>query len=115
MFPSQTVGAGFAFLHPSRAPSTTQQTGNTQINNHRALYTQFNGSRHGKVPYLPKPLDNCVVGGVAVLVLGVLSPVIYIDISKTTHEQLWRNRGVIVGLFSPFLNYSDRFQLKTHL
>lgn len=31
--------------------------------------------------YLPEPLDNNVVGAVAVLVLCVLSPVVYIHIS----------------------------------
>lgn len=39
--------------------------------------------------YLPEPLDNNVVGTVAVLVLCILSPVIHVHVSQTTHEQLW--------------------------
>lgn len=37
---------------------------------------------------LPEPEDDGVVGAVAVLVLGVLSPVVHIHISQTTHQQL---------------------------
>lgn len=60
-----------------------------------------------------------MVGGVAVLVLGVLSPVIHIHISKATHEQLWRKKrqvdNVDYGLFLLFLYFSTSGQLKTHL
>lgn len=38
--------------------------------------------------YLPEPLYNRVVGAVAVFVNSVLSPVINVDITQTTHQQL---------------------------
>lgn len=38
--------------------------------------------------YLPEPLDDSVVGGVAALVLCVFSPVVYVHVSQTAHEQL---------------------------
>lgn len=43
-------------------------------------------------PYLPEPLDNRVVGAVAVFVNSVLSPVVNVDITQTTHQQLRGNR-----------------------
>lgn len=43
--------------------------------------------------YLPKPLYNRMVGTVAVLVNSMLSPVIDVNVTQTTHEQLHRDRG----------------------
>lgn len=76
--------------------------------------------RDGKLSYFPKPLDNDVVGGVAVLVLGVLPPVIHVHISKTAHEQLWGTRRQVDGPLFIFLeknlvNFSTSGGLKTHL
>lgn len=42
--------------------------------------------------YLPEPLYHRVVGAVAVFVNSVLSPVVNIDITQTTHQQLPRER-----------------------
>lgn len=43
-----------------------------------------------KTTYFPKPLNNNVVGAVAILVPGVLPPIIHIHIPQTTHQQLRR-------------------------
>lgn len=40
--------------------------------------------------YLPEPLDDRVVGTVAVLVNRVLPPVVDVHVPETTHEQLHR-------------------------
>lgn len=45
-----------------------------------------------KQSYLPEPLDDRVVGAVAILVNSVLSPVVDVDIAQTAHEQLQRRR-----------------------
>lgn len=42
--------------------------------------------------YLPEPLYDRMVGAVAVLVNSVLSPVIDVHVTQTTHEQLQRQR-----------------------
>lgn len=42
--------------------------------------------------YFPKPLDNNVVGAVAILVPRVLPPIIDIHIPKPTHQQLTRTK-----------------------
>lgn len=42
--------------------------------------------------YLPEPKDDGVVGAVAVLVLGVLPPVVHVHVSQPTHEQLKESR-----------------------
>lgn len=42
--------------------------------------------------YLPEPLYNRVVGAVAVLVNSVLPPVVNVDITQTTHQQLFREK-----------------------
>lgn len=49
--------------------------------------------------YFPKPLDNDVVGAVAILVLRIRSPVIHIHISKTTHEQLVEDKKASLFTF----------------
>lgn len=46
--------------------------------------------------YLPEPLDNGMVGAVAVLVNSVLSPVVDVDVTQTTHEQLHRDKREII-------------------
>lgn len=38
--------------------------------------------------YLPEPLYNRMVGTVAILVNSVLSPVVDVDVTQATHEQL---------------------------
>lgn len=53
-------------------------------------------SRPGKLSYFPKPLDNDMVGAVAVLVLGVFSPVVHVHISQTAHEQLKDEKRTVV-------------------
>lgn len=40
--------------------------------------------------YLPEPLDDRMIGAVAILVNRMLSPVIHVDITKATHQQLVR-------------------------
>lgn len=42
--------------------------------------------------YLPEPLYDRVVGAVAILVNSVLSPVVDIDITQATHQQLCGDR-----------------------
>lgn len=42
--------------------------------------------------YLPEPLYDGMVGTVAVLVHSVLSPVVDIHVTQTTHEQLQKHR-----------------------
>lgn len=64
----------------------------------RALTENFLGGLIGPaharkiVTNLPEPLNNGMVGTVAVLVNSVLPPVVDIDITQTTHEQLHRQR-----------------------
>lgn len=66
--------------------------------------------------YFPKPLDNDVVGAVAILVLRIRSPVIHIHISKTTHEQLLRTRRHhCLPFWNESENYSTSEVSKTHL
>lgn len=48
--------------------------------------------------YLPEPLYNRVVGAVAVFVNSVLSPVVNVDITQTTHQQLRRERQQKKGM-----------------
>lgn len=44
--------------------------------------------KRGGSAYLPEPKDDRVVVAVAILVLGVLSPVVHVHISQTAHQQL---------------------------
>lgn len=78
------------------------------------------GSGRGKLSHLPKPLDYDVVGAVAVLVLGVLSPVVHVHVPQATHEQLWRTgrrrlhiwtRGERVWLFDSAGGLTTHLQL----
>lgn len=41
--------------------------------------------------YLPEPLDDRMVGAVAILVDSVLPPVIHVHIAQTTHQELHNN------------------------
>ncbi len=45
------------------------------------------------VAYLPEPLDDRMVGTVAIFVNRVLSPVVDVNVTQTTHEQLHRDGG----------------------
>lgn len=45
--------------------------------------------------YLPEPLHYRMVGTVAVLVNSVLSPVVDVNVTQTTHEQLHGDREMI--------------------
>ena len=40
------------------------------------------------LPYLPEPLDDRVVWAVAVLVDGMLSPVVHVHVAEAAHQQL---------------------------
>lgn len=68
------------------------------------------------ITYFPEPVDNYVIGAVATLVLGVLSPVVHIHVSQTTHEQLWGkkpNMRFISHIHE--MNYTITDGQKTHL
>lgn len=70
---------------PQRAPDTALRTsaltGRKSLKQRLGLESWL---------YLPEPLDDRVVGAVAVLVNGVLSPIIHVHITKAAHQQLGR-------------------------
>lgn len=78
---------------PEGGPTLTSQQGpHTELRTSALTGRKSRKQRLGLESwrYLPEPLDDRVVGAVAVLVNRVLSPVVHVDITKAAHQQLAR-------------------------
>lgn len=62
------------------------------IPNKNTLESRGFCSSGGVSSYLPEPQDDRLVGTVAILVLGVLPPVVHIHVSQATHQELKREK-----------------------
>lgn len=63
--------------------------GRTAGRQHRVLTSNpGRGAPRQPRPYLPEPLNDRVVGAVAILVNRMLSPIVHVHIAKAAHQQL---------------------------
>lgn len=72
---------------------TDMVTNKPCIPNKNTLESRGFCSSGGVSSYLPEPQDDRLVGTVAILVLGVLPPVVNIHVSQATHQELEREKN----------------------